>query len=77
MWKTGDPDTMETATPKRVRTSRPKYSDTIRLFVNGGSIWQTIIMTQQQRRCQKKIGKGSFFETLRKIDVCDFDHDVF
>ena len=25
MWKTGDP---EMATPKRVRTSHPKYSDT-------------------------------------------------
>ena len=25
MWKTGDP---EMATPKRVRTSRPKHSDT-------------------------------------------------
>ena len=24
------------ATPKRVRTSRPKYSDTIRFLVNGG-----------------------------------------
>ena len=26
----------EMATPKRVQTSRPKYSDTIRFLVNGG-----------------------------------------
>ena len=31
--KTGDP---EMATPKRVRTYRPKHSDTIRFLVNGG-----------------------------------------
>ena len=36
MWKTGGPDTSEMATPKRVRTSRPKYSDTIRFLVYGG-----------------------------------------
>ena len=30
MWKTGGPDISEMAIPKRVRTSRPKYSDTIR-----------------------------------------------
>ena len=40
MWKTGGPDSSEMATPKRVRTSRPKYSGTIRFFVNGGKIWQ-------------------------------------
>ena len=28
MRKTGDPDTSEIATPKRVRTYRPKHSDT-------------------------------------------------
>ena len=28
--------TSEMATPKRVPTSRPKYSDTIRFLVNGG-----------------------------------------
>ena len=28
--------TSKKATPKRVRTSRPKYSDTIRFLVNGG-----------------------------------------
>ena len=33
IWKTGDP---EMATPKRVRTYRPKHSDTIRFLVNGG-----------------------------------------
>ena len=38
MWKTGAPDTTET--PKRVRTSCPKYSDTIRFLVNGEQIWQ-------------------------------------
>ena len=27
MWKTGDPDNSEIATPKRVQTSRPKHSD--------------------------------------------------
>ena len=32
----GGPDASEMATPKRVRTSRPKYSDTIRFLVNGG-----------------------------------------
>ena len=32
----GDPDTSEIATPKRVRTYRPKHSDTIRFLVNGG-----------------------------------------
>ena len=36
IWKTGSPDTAETATPERVRTSRPKYNDTIRFLVNGG-----------------------------------------
>ena len=36
MWKTGIPDTTETATPKRVRRSRPKYSNTICFLVNGG-----------------------------------------
>ena len=36
MWKTGGPDISEMATPKRVRTSRPKYSDTMRFLVNGG-----------------------------------------
>ena len=36
MWKTDGPDTSKMATPKRVRTSRPKYSDTIRFLVNGG-----------------------------------------
>ena len=30
------PDTSEMPTLKRVRTSRPKYSDTIRFLVNGG-----------------------------------------
>ena len=30
------PRHQETATPKRVRTSRPKYSNTIRFLVNGG-----------------------------------------
>ena len=34
MWKTGGLDTSEIGTPKRVRTSRPKYSDTIRFLVN-------------------------------------------
>ena len=34
--KTGDPDTSEIATPKRVQTYRPKYSETIRFLVNGG-----------------------------------------
>ena len=33
MWKTGD---LEMATPKRVRTYRPKHSDRIRFLVNGG-----------------------------------------
>ena len=33
MWKIGDP---EMATPKRVRTYRPKHSDKIRFLVNGG-----------------------------------------
>ena len=36
MWKTGGSDTSEMATPMRVRTSRPKYSDAIRFLVNGG-----------------------------------------
>ena len=36
MWKTGGPDTSQIATPTRVRTFRPKYSDTIRFLVNGG-----------------------------------------
>ena len=36
MWKAGGPDISEMATPKRVRTSRPKYSDTIRFLVNRG-----------------------------------------
>ena len=36
MGKTGGPDTSETTTPKRVPTSRPKYSDTIRFLENGG-----------------------------------------
>ena len=36
MWKTGGPDTSEMATPKRVWTFRPKYSNTIRFLVNGG-----------------------------------------
>ena len=36
MWKTGGPVISEMATPKRVRTSRPKYSDRIRFLVNGG-----------------------------------------
>ena len=36
MWKTGGPDTLKMATPKQVRTSRPKGSDTIRFLVNGG-----------------------------------------
>ena len=36
MWKTGGPDISEMATPKRVRTFRPKYSDTICFLVKGG-----------------------------------------
>ena len=36
MWKTGGPQTSGIATPKRVRTFRPKYSNTIRFLVNGG-----------------------------------------
>ena len=36
MWKTGGPDTSLMATPKRVWTFRPNYSDTIRFLVNGG-----------------------------------------
>ena len=36
MWKTGGQDISEMATPKRVPTSRPKYSDTIRFLMNGG-----------------------------------------
>ena len=34
--KTGGPHTSEMATLHRVRTYRPKYSDTIRFLVNGG-----------------------------------------
>ena len=30
------PINLEKATPKRVQTSRPKYSDTVRFLVNGG-----------------------------------------
>ena len=33
---TGGPYASEIATPKRVRTHRPKYSDKIRFLVNGG-----------------------------------------
>ena len=33
MWKTGGPDTSEMATPKRVKISHPKDSDTIRFLV--------------------------------------------
>ena len=36
MRKTGGLDTSEMATSKRARTSRPKYSNTIRFLVNGG-----------------------------------------
>ena len=36
MWKTGDPDTSEIATPRRVRAYCPKHSDKIRFLVNGG-----------------------------------------
>ena len=36
MWKTGALNISEMATPKRVRTSCPKYSDTVRFLVNGG-----------------------------------------
>ena len=36
VWKIGDLDTSEIATPKRVRTYRPKHSNTIRFLVNGG-----------------------------------------
>ena len=36
MRETGGPDTSEMATPKRVRTSSPKYSNTICFLVNGG-----------------------------------------
>ena len=36
VWKTSGPDTSEMATPKRVWTSRPKYSDIVRFLVNGG-----------------------------------------
>ena len=36
MRKTGDPDTSEMGIPKRVQTSRPKYSDAFRFLVNGG-----------------------------------------
>ena len=35
LWKTGGRDT-EMATPKRVWTSSPNYSDTIRFLINGG-----------------------------------------
>ena len=40
MWKTGGLDSSEMATPKRVRTYRPKHSNTYRFLVNGGYIWQ-------------------------------------
>ena len=36
MLETGSPDNSEMATPKRVQTSCPKYSDTIRFLVSGG-----------------------------------------
>ena len=36
MRKTAGPKISEMATPKRVRTFCPKYSDTIRFLVNGG-----------------------------------------
>ena len=36
MWKTGGPDTLEMATPKRVWMTCPNDSDTIRFLVNGG-----------------------------------------
>ena len=32
----GGPNSLEMATPKQVRTFRPKYSDTIRFLVKGG-----------------------------------------
>ena len=34
--KTGGPDISEIATPKQVRTHRPKHSNTIPFLVNGG-----------------------------------------
>ena len=34
MWKTGGPSASGMATPKQVRTFRPKYSDTIRFLEN-------------------------------------------
>ena len=36
MWKTGGLDASEMGTPKHMRPSRPKCSDTIRVFVSGG-----------------------------------------
>ena len=36
MWKTGDPETSEIATLKRVQMFRPKHSDTICFLMNGG-----------------------------------------
>ena len=36
MWKLGGPDTSKMATPKRVRTFCPKYSNTICFLVNRG-----------------------------------------
>ena len=36
MWKTGGPETSEMTTPKRVRMSCPRFSDTICFLLRGG-----------------------------------------
>ena len=58
MWKTGGPDTSEMATPKRLRTSSSKYTNTIRFLVNGG---QTQIMILKNK-------KDLFWGLQRKSD---------
>ena len=77
----GDQDTYKMATPKRVRTFRPKYSDTIRFLE-----WRINIENIKKVKCGsresiiKKI-KPNFYDSFidpsasrRRLQVADFKY---
>ena len=61
MWKRGGPDTAEMATPKGVRTSRPKYSDAIRfLRISMDNIKKNFICEQKSMDLLSNLNTGCF-----------------
>ena len=66
IWKTGGSDISEMATPKRVRTSCPKYNDTICFLVNGGDKHGQ----NNTKKCSRTFEIFSFLAGDSLKDIC-------